>query len=188
VVVIVYNYLFIRCEFEYRLWRDVPVTTLCDKVCQWLTTGRWFSPLMKQIATWSHSWNIVKSNVKHHIPNTTLQWWGIYTDSLFLVIPNTTLQWCGIYTDSLFLVIPYTTLQWCGIYTDSLFLVISLVVCDSLLMFCFTFVLYVLLLIYTTFLLISSLIWIFFNRYTSIMNEDFGIIKYTSIFLRWILF
>jgi len=25
------------CEFESR-------TTLCDKVCQWLATGRWFSP------------------------------------------------------------------------------------------------------------------------------------------------
>ena len=30
-------------EFESRLWRDVPDTTLCDKVCQWLATGRWFS-------------------------------------------------------------------------------------------------------------------------------------------------
>jgi hypothetical protein len=25
-------------------WRGVLDTTLYDKVCQWLTTGRWFSP------------------------------------------------------------------------------------------------------------------------------------------------
>jgi hypothetical protein len=33
-----------RCEFEPRSLRDVLNITLCDKVCQWLTTGRWFSP------------------------------------------------------------------------------------------------------------------------------------------------
>jgi hypothetical protein len=31
------------CEFEPRLWRVVLNTTLCDKVCQWLGTGPWFS-------------------------------------------------------------------------------------------------------------------------------------------------
>jgi len=25
-------------------WRGVLDTTLCDKVCQWLVTGQWFSP------------------------------------------------------------------------------------------------------------------------------------------------
>ena len=30
--------------FEPRLWRGVLDTSLCDKVCQWLATGRWFSP------------------------------------------------------------------------------------------------------------------------------------------------
>jgi hypothetical protein len=33
-----------RCEFESRSWRGVHDTTLCDKVCQSLATGRWFSP------------------------------------------------------------------------------------------------------------------------------------------------
>ena len=32
------------CEFESRSWRGVLDTTLCDKVCQWLATGWWFSP------------------------------------------------------------------------------------------------------------------------------------------------
>jgi hypothetical protein len=31
------------CEFESRSWRGVLDATLCDKVCQWLATGRWFS-------------------------------------------------------------------------------------------------------------------------------------------------
>jgi hypothetical protein len=33
-----------NCEFELHSWRGVLDTTLCDKVCQWLTTGWWFSP------------------------------------------------------------------------------------------------------------------------------------------------
>ena len=32
------------CEFEPRSWRGVLDTTLCDKVCQWLAAGLWFSP------------------------------------------------------------------------------------------------------------------------------------------------
>ena len=32
------------CEFESRSGRVVLDTTLCDKVCQWLATVRWFSP------------------------------------------------------------------------------------------------------------------------------------------------
>jgi hypothetical protein len=36
----VYHHL--SCEF--KSWWGVLDTTLCDKVCQWLTTDRWFSP------------------------------------------------------------------------------------------------------------------------------------------------
>jgi hypothetical protein len=32
------------CEFESCSSKGVLGTTLCDKVCQWLATGRWFSP------------------------------------------------------------------------------------------------------------------------------------------------
>jgi hypothetical protein len=32
-----------RCEFEFHSWRGVFDATLCDKVCQWLAIGRWFS-------------------------------------------------------------------------------------------------------------------------------------------------
>ena len=31
------------CEIETHAWRGVLDTTLCDKVCQCLTAGRWFS-------------------------------------------------------------------------------------------------------------------------------------------------
>ena len=32
-----------RCEFKSQSWQGVHDTTLCDKVCQWLAGGRWFS-------------------------------------------------------------------------------------------------------------------------------------------------
>ena len=32
------------CEFESCSWRGALDTTLSDKVCQWLATGRLFSP------------------------------------------------------------------------------------------------------------------------------------------------
>jgi hypothetical protein len=32
------------CELESHSWRGVLDTTFCDKVCQWLATGRWFFP------------------------------------------------------------------------------------------------------------------------------------------------
>jgi hypothetical protein len=32
------------CQFESCSWRSVLDTTLCDKVCQWLVAGQWFSP------------------------------------------------------------------------------------------------------------------------------------------------
>ena len=32
------------CELEPCSWQGVLDTTLCDKVCLWLATGRWFSP------------------------------------------------------------------------------------------------------------------------------------------------
>ena len=33
-----------NCKFKPRSWRGVLDTTLCDKVCQYLPTGRWYSP------------------------------------------------------------------------------------------------------------------------------------------------
>jgi hypothetical protein len=39
----VYLHTTKNCEFQSRSWRGVLDTTLCDKVCQWLATGRCFS-------------------------------------------------------------------------------------------------------------------------------------------------
>ena len=45
-----YNYLYNQCLSPLTLWVQIPLrwgvldTTLCDTVCQWLATCRWFSP------------------------------------------------------------------------------------------------------------------------------------------------
>jgi hypothetical protein len=43
----IYNYLCNQCLSPVKLWVWISIrvgcTTLCDKVCQWLVTGRWFS-------------------------------------------------------------------------------------------------------------------------------------------------
>ena len=46
----IYNYLCNQCLSPLTLWVQIPFswwgvldTTLCDKVCQWLATGRWVS-------------------------------------------------------------------------------------------------------------------------------------------------
>ena len=45
----IYNYLCNQCLSPLTLWVQIPLrrgvldTTLCDKVCQWHTTDRWFS-------------------------------------------------------------------------------------------------------------------------------------------------
>jgi hypothetical protein len=46
----IYNYLCNQRLSPHKLWVRTPFmarcthTTLCDKVCQWLVTGQWFSP------------------------------------------------------------------------------------------------------------------------------------------------
>jgi hypothetical protein len=45
----IYNYLCNLCQSPLKLWVRIPLRrgvldkTLCDKVCQWLATGLWFS-------------------------------------------------------------------------------------------------------------------------------------------------
>jgi hypothetical protein len=44
----IYNYLCSHCLSPLMLWARISIkarcTTLCDKVCQWLAKGHWFSP------------------------------------------------------------------------------------------------------------------------------------------------
>ena len=53
--------------------RGILDTTLCDKVCQWLATGRWFSPDLPVSSTnkTDRHGNLVESSVKHHQTNKT---------------------------------------------------------------------------------------------------------------------
>ena len=37
------TYHHLRCELKSRSWWGILEVTLCDKVCQWLATGQWFS-------------------------------------------------------------------------------------------------------------------------------------------------
>jgi hypothetical protein len=47
---LIYNYLCNQCLSPLTLWFRIPLRrglldiTYCDKVCQWLAAGRWFSP------------------------------------------------------------------------------------------------------------------------------------------------
>jgi len=45
----IYNYLCNQCLSPLMFWVRISIrtrcTTLCDKVCQWLVTGLWFSPV-----------------------------------------------------------------------------------------------------------------------------------------------
>ena len=74
----IYNYLCSQCLSPLRLWVKIPLmvrcthTTLCDKVCQWLFAGRWFSPGIlvssdnkTDCHDISNNWNIVQSGVLH---------------------------------------------------------------------------------------------------------------------------
>jgi len=51
----IYNYLCNHCLSPLMLWVPISIrarcTTLCDKVCQWLATGRWFSPSLPVSST-----------------------------------------------------------------------------------------------------------------------------------------
>ena len=52
-------------------------TTIYDKVCQWLATGRWFSLVFQfppPIKLTGYNWNIVESGVNHHQTNTHIFW------------------------------------------------------------------------------------------------------------------
>ena len=54
----IYNYLSNQCLSPLMLWVWIPIrarcTTLCDKVCQWLVAGWWFSPVSSTNKTDHH--------------------------------------------------------------------------------------------------------------------------------------
>ena len=64
--------------FWVRISIRASCTTLCDKVCQLIATGLWFSPCTPPRI----NWNIVESGVKHHQTNTNYR----YNSALILPV------------------------------------------------------------------------------------------------------
>ena len=66
----IYNYLCNQCLTPLNLWVRTTLrwvvlyATLCDKVCQWPATCRWFS----LVSSTNITKNIVESGIKHHKP------------------------------------------------------------------------------------------------------------------------
>ena len=81
------------CLSPLKLWVRIPLrrgvldTTWCDQVCQWLATGRWFSPCTPVSWPPRYNWNIVESGIKYHNlhRNGTNTWWGLLIRSRFKV-------------------------------------------------------------------------------------------------------
>jgi len=63
-------YHHLSCVYEPRSWRGELDTTLCDKVCQWLATGWWFSLVSSTNKTDRH--NITEILLKVALNTTTL--------------------------------------------------------------------------------------------------------------------
>ena len=87
------------CEFESRSVQGVLDTTLCDKVCQWLATGRWFSPgppVSSTDKTDRHhiteillkvALNTIKQSNKHNLIHIFLLLWDMSSPLMFNYTP-----------------------------------------------------------------------------------------------------
>ena len=71
----IYNYLCNQCLSPLVLWIWISIvarcTTLCDKVCQWLVTGQWFSPGPPVSSTIKTNCHHI-AEIKHHQTNKQL--------------------------------------------------------------------------------------------------------------------
>jgi len=74
----IYNYFCNQClsllklSIRFSLRRGDLDKMLWHKVCQWLVTGRWFSPSTQVSSTYetdSQYWDTVEGGVKHNSPN-----------------------------------------------------------------------------------------------------------------------
>ena len=66
----------LSCEFQSHSWQGVLDTTLCDKVCQWLTADQWFSqgiPVSSTNKTERHDITEILLKVVLNIITITLQ-------------------------------------------------------------------------------------------------------------------
>jgi len=83
----IYNYLCNRRLSSLMLWVWMPLwwgvldTTLCDKVCQWLSAGLWFSPgtpVSSTNKTDCHDITEILLKVALNTTNLTLLWYNYY--------------------------------------------------------------------------------------------------------------
>ena len=65
-------------EFEHRSWRDVLDTTLCDKVCQWLATCRWFFPGTPFSSNKTDRHDMIEIFLKVALNTKKQNWWGVF--------------------------------------------------------------------------------------------------------------
>ena len=95
----IYNYLYNQCLSSLKLWvrtllmRGVLYTTLCDKVCQWLAAGQWFSLGTRLSSTNKTDCQDISEILLKVALNTitlTLTHWP----DIFLMICNTNLIFC----------------------------------------------------------------------------------------------
>jgi len=65
----IYSYLYNQCLSPLKFLcsssdhGEVYSIQQCDKVCQWLATGRWFSLVSPPIKLTPYNWNIVESDL-----------------------------------------------------------------------------------------------------------------------------
>ena len=72
----IYNYLCNQYLSPLTLWVLISFRRykICDKVCQWLVTGRWFSPVPSASSTNKtdhHDILVTESGIEHHKPQTS---------------------------------------------------------------------------------------------------------------------
>jgi hypothetical protein len=74
----IYNYLCNQYLSPLILWIWISImarcTTLCDKVCKWLATGRWFSPVSSNNKTDRHDISEILLKMAYHIMLYTSPW------------------------------------------------------------------------------------------------------------------
>ena len=57
---------------ESHSWRGVLDTTLCDKVCQWLAAGHWFSERILVFSTNKTDWHDITEKLLNVVLNTIM--------------------------------------------------------------------------------------------------------------------
>ena len=92
------DYHHYRCAFEPCSWRGALDTTLCDQVCQWLSTGWWFSPISSTNKTDRHDiteilLKVALNTINQTKPNHTSRFKQIIKDTIWLI--DTALWFCN---------------------------------------------------------------------------------------------